>query len=123
MASTNSSVIFVLETNRNDGLGVVWVIMGLMEMIAFDFRLFNTWVLDDLCEPISSELYNNLELHTSFSCFSQNLWTAWRSAGLVKLSRVTEPTYRMSLWEVGFMLRRCKERLVDAFGDKDASDS
>ena len=56
MASTNSSVILVLETNRNDGFGIFWVVVGLMKTSAFDFGLFNFCVLDDLYKLISSEL-------------------------------------------------------------------
>ena len=73
MASANSSIIFVFGRNRNDRLGIVRVVKGLVEMTAFDLGLFHIWVLDDMYELVFSEIQNTLN-HTPRSlAFRRNL--------------------------------------------------
>ena len=46
MASTNSPVIFVFETDRNDWLSVARIIVRLVKGCAFDLSRLRFWVLD-----------------------------------------------------------------------------
>jgi hypothetical protein len=69
LSSANSCVILILETNRNDWVGIVRVI-GFVEMSAFDLSLFHIRVLD-IYEPVVLEVQKYFKLHTSLSCISQ----------------------------------------------------
>ena len=71
MTSANSSIILVLETDRNDWLGVVRVVMGFMEMTTFDLGLFHIRVLDDIDELDFSEIQFTLIAHLAFLLFAE----------------------------------------------------
>ena len=83
MISANSRIILALETNRNDRLWIVRVVMGFVEVSAFDLGLFHIRVLDDIYELIFSKVQGTLITYLAFLLFTE-IFSAWRSVGFEK---------------------------------------
>jgi hypothetical protein len=53
MASGDPPAILVLETNGDDQLAIVWIVMGLVPLASFDLCLRDNWILDHVSKFVA----------------------------------------------------------------------
>jgi hypothetical protein len=56
MASGEPPAILVLETNGDDQLAIVWIVMGLVPLASFDLCLRDNWILDHVSVVAAGQL-------------------------------------------------------------------